>query len=455
MCSGSLETAETAYLETALRRNLTLRADSLDWVSGRETQIGAEAAFQPKFGITGTVLTQRPTDGGSDEQMQLGLTASQWIQGGGTSTVGWNGAISRSDPVRPPAFVDGDTSTLSLSFRQPLLRGFGEAAPELYALRQAKATRTQRFLAAQGQGLALLQQCRTAFWNVVAIRAQVRALADDSVRQAKLLEATRIQFVTGALAELDTLTANQTYFKARLSLLQARQQEREGLRQLSVLADTTGLSFPQPDTLPQMAFATYPDAGILLEQAVKRAPDIAQAQARIQAQESEVVYRKSGVLPQLDGSIYGRSGLPGANPAKDWTVGVRLDLDWSLPSGAERAKYRQALSDLGALKVRDNAARQELRHQIERILEAYASNQEQLVVAFELVRVEKARLRSVEASQKAGARSLSDLDAARTDWLSAVQAAWQAFAGAKSLEAELETRTGIGPARRGWFWEEK
>lgn len=455
VASGQLSIPENAFLEVALRRNLTLRTDSLDLRSSSEALAASEAALGPQLALTGSAELARPVGGGTSTGLGLGGTASQILPTAAIASIGWTGTSSRFDPQSPPRQMDADTSTLSVSLKQPLLRGFGEASPTFQAVTQARSARKLRFLSARGDGLALLQRAKTSFWNLMAIRAQVRALADDSLRQGRLLEVSRVQFRTGSIAVLDTLTSHQTFGKARLALLQARQSEREALRQIASIADTTGLSFPQPDTLPEPEKLVFPASAVLVESALSHAPSILSAQEKINAQESEVVLRRSNRLPQLDATAFGRTGMPGGNPASEWMVGGRLDLSWSIPSGAERARYRQALTDLSSLKVKAESSRKELVRQIERILDQYDASQEQLLVALDLARVQKARLASVEAAVNAGAKSGVDLDAARTDWLSALQSTWSAFAGAKALEAELETSTGIGPARRGWIWEEK
>lgn len=455
VASGQLAAQETAFLEVALRRNLLLRSDSLDLRSSNEAELAARSALGPQLSLTGSAELGRPAGGGTTTGLGLGATASQILPTAAIASAGWTGASNRFDPQVSPRSLDADTSTLSLSVKQPLLRGFGDASATFQALAASRSARKLRFLSARGDGLALLQKARTSFWNLMAIRAQVRALSDDSLRQGRLLEISRVQFRTGAISVLDTLTSHQTFGKARLSLLQARQSEREALRQIASLADTTGLSFPQPDTLPQPEKLVFPSSKELVESALSHAPSILSAQEKIAAQESEVVLRRSNRLPQLDATAFARTGMPGGNPASEWVVGGRLDFAWTLPSGAERARYRQALTDLSSLQVKAESSRKELVRQIERILDQYDASQEQLLVALDLARVQKARLASVEAAVNAGAKSGIDLDAARTDWLSALQATWSAFAGAKALEAELETSTGIGPARMGWIWEEK
>ena len=456
LTGASLDSAESVFLTTALRRNLTQRADSLDWISSKEALSGSRAALEPMMDVTASAQTVRPPGGVHDDDLQLGATASQWVPGGGTAAISLEESAYRWDPALvPPPAENMDTSTLTISFRQPLLRGFGDGDPVVYQLRQARAAERLQFHTSRGDGLALLQQARTAWWSLLALRAQVRALEEDSVAQQLNLQIVRIRFRTGASSRLDTLTAHQTWGKSRLALLQSEEAEKEGLRILETVADTAVVAIPTPDTLPPTDSSAFPPVDELVHDAKLHAPQLAQALDLVTAKESETDYRRSARLPQLDGTVFASSGLPAGNPFREWSIGARINLDWSIPAGAERARYRQALVDLNSAKVRSVAAVSEVRHQIERIVEAHLAAQEEILVAVDLARVERVRLTSVQEAAKIGSQSLTDLDVARTDWLNAVNAAWQAFSGAKSLEAELETWTGIGPTRRGWVWEEK
>ena len=452
-----LDSLEASYLELALRGNLSHQADSLDVASARTSEVGAKSLFGPQGKLTGSLGTTNDLDGRTTNAATGTGTISQWVPTGGTLSAALSGTTSRVDPNNPAPLpsLDRDTASLTLAFRQPLLRGFGSGSSVLYQARQAETSRKTRFLAAKGQGLALLQQARVAFWNLVGAVATVQAQVQDSSRTRRLLESSRVQFRLGSTAAIDTLTARANYGKAQVALLQGRNSVREGRRLLAVLANTDSVAIPLVDSLPNLGGEqAFPSVASLVESATTRATDLAQAQAKIEGLQAEVSYRRFSRLPLLDGTIYGASSIPGGNPARNWMVGARVDLDWDLPNGVERAKYRVALLDLRSAQMRRQSATLELRHQIERILDAHASAVEQLALTVDLALLQNARLVASEVGYRAGSVSLVDLQLVQTDWMNAVTASWQAKAQLKALEAELETRTGIGPARRGWIWEE-
>jgi outer membrane protein TolC len=383
---------------------------------------------------------------------------SQWVPTGGTAAISLSGTSSRVSPdnKQPLPTGDQDTANLMLSFKQPLLQGFGSGSPVTYQIKQADAAAKTKFYSVRGQGLVLLQQARNAFWNLAGATATLSAQTEDSIRVERLMQVARVQFRTGASSALDTLTAATNLAKAKVALSQGRNTVREGLRSLSILADTDQVVVPKPDTLPSLDLgADLPSVEELLAKARTHATDLAQAQARIEALQAEVDYRKYSRLPRLDGTVYGKTGMPGGNLAENWQVGARLDFDWLLPNGTERGKYRSSLLDLRSAQIRRDAAEKELRHQIERILDARNAAREQLTLSVDLAGLQRKRMAAAEVGYNAGSTSLIDLQTVRADWMNAVTSSWQAKAQLKSLEAELETRTGIGPARQGWIWEEQ
>ena len=446
-----LDSLENAYLALALRKNLSHAADSLDVVSSRETRAGVRSGYGPQGLIEAGLGATNDLDGTSTGQATGSATVSQWVPTGGTAAVALSGSSSAvTDRDRR------DSANLMVSFSQPLLKGFGSGASLTWQVRQADAATKMKFHSARGQGLALLQQARNAFWSLTGSVATVQAQAEDSARTERLLQVARVQYQSGSSPALDTLTAATNYARAKVSLLQGRNALRDGVRLLTTLADTDAVALPHPDSLPSPEISTrLPSVDDLLKESLRRAPDLAQAQAKIEALQAETDYRRSARLPRLDGLVYASDALAGTGAPTDWRVGARLDFEWALPNGTDRAKYRTALLDLRSAQLRREASEKELRRQIQRIVDAWETAREQLALSVDLAILQRRRLAASEVSYGVGSTSLMDLQTVRADWMNAVTSSWQSLAQLKALEADLETRTGIGPARQGWIWEEQ
>jgi len=192
-----------------------------------------------------------------------------------------------------------------------------------------------------------------------------------------------------------------------------------------------------------------PDSAALFQNALTQAPDLAQAMAMVEKASEEKTFRGYEKLPTLDVTGLGQTDLLEGG----WILGAKAHLEWILPDGTSRSRYRQALLDLHASEVRREAARQELSRQIGRLVEALVASRLQQAVSVQLAVVQSRKLVATEAGWKMGKVSWTDFVLARRDGLNAEATAWQALASTKALEAELEARTGIGPERLGWIGE--
>lgn len=447
--SGPLDRAEEQFLRTAMRRNLTVRAESLDLASVREAGVGASSGLGPQLSLTGDAGTTLGSSDRSARQVQGEARATQWVPTGGTLAGTVN--AGRTDLQVEDQDRTIDTAGAQVSFTQPLLRGFGAGSSVLHASRQGEYALKVKIQGSRSVVFARIQAARTAFWQQLARTQIVSARREDSVRTLRFLEASRLKRSAGSASDLDTLQAYAEHLQAVSSLLSAQNDQRSGWRDLLALSDTSGIELPVLDSgaLPPVAEGAIPDSAVLLRSAEDQAPDLAQAVALVEKASEEKRFRANDRLPTLDvTALAGTDLLEGG-----WVLGAKAHLEWLLPGGTSRSRYRQALLDLHASEVRREAARSELARQIGRLVEAVASARAQQVVATQLAVAQSRRLAATEAGWKVGRLPWTDLVAARRDGLVAQADAWQALASAKALEAELEARTGTGPARLGWIGE--
>jgi len=449
LLSGPLDDAEATFLRSCLRRNLTVRAESLDLASVREAGVGASAGLGPQLVLSGDAGTTLGSSDRSAQQIQGTAEASQWVPTGGALTGTLHGGRTI---LNSPGFDRTiDTAGAQIAFTQPLLRGFGDGSAVLHASRQGQYAIKVKIQGSRSVVLARIQQARTSYWQQLARSRIVVARQQDTAHTMRFLEAARMKRALGSASDLDTLQALSEHLQAVSALLSARTDERAGLRDLMALSDTSNIALPVLDSgsLPPLPTDQVPDSAALFQNALTQAPDLAQAMAMVEKASEEKTFRGYEKLPTLDVTGLGQTDLLEGG----WILGAKAHLEWILPDGTSRSRYRQALLDLHASEVRREAARQELSRQIGRLVEALVASRLQQAVSVQLAVVQSRKLVATEAGWKMGKVSWTDFVLARRDGLNAEATAWQALASTKALEAELEARTGIGPERLGWIGE--
>lgn len=444
--SGGLDQAEEAYLRTVLRRDLSVRAESLTIASTRESKAAADAALGPQLVLSGKAGTSLLGDDRQVGQAFGAAEASQLVASGGTLAASVAGGRTWTDLGDSSATVD--TAGVEVSFTQPLLRGLGAGNETLHESRQADLALKVQIQTSRAAVYARLQEARTAFWQQVTYGQILAMRQEDSVYTDGLLAAARSKTVLGAGSDQDSLEALAEHLQALSDLLSARADWRTGWRGLLVQADTSALEFPAPEAgaLPGSSGGPALDSAALYRSAIENAPEIAQAMAQVEKSAEAKAFRRNDRLPALD-----LKALAGRDLVDEyWYAGALATLEWTLPNGASRANYRQALLNLRSSELAREKAKLELASDIGRLVEAVEAARAQEEVASRLAEA-KVRVRAVaEAKWKAGSGSWSDFVEARRDALDASASAWKALASTRALEAELEARTGTGAERLGW-----
>jgi outer membrane protein TolC len=446
LLAGPLEQGEEGFLRSVLRRDLDVRAESLDLESVREARGEARSGLGPQFDLSGGAGSTVGSSDRSARQIEGTAVATQWVPTGGTLAGELHGGRTRLDDganVR-----DIDTAGAQVSFTQPLLRGFGAGSAPLHAARQAELALKVKISGSRSVVLARIQEARTAYWKQIALDQIVSMRVQDSGRTASLLQAARIRFSAGAVSEYDTLSALAEHLQSVSDLLTARGNRRSGMRTLLGWSDTTEVALPVLDSgaLPPTPDSLAPDSAALLSEALRQAPTVAQALAQVEKASEQKTYLGVDRLPTFD-----VTGLAATDLLEGgWVLGAKAKVEWLLPNGTARSKYRQALLDLHANEVRAEQAKKEISRQIGRLVEAIAASRAQQDVTIRLSQANNRKLAAAEAGWRLGRTAWTDYVASRRDAIQAQSNAWQALAAVKALEAELEARTGTGPARLGW-----
>ena len=214
---------------------------------------------------------------------------------------------------------------------------------------RAAVARSRALLAAAHAGTeiarrALVRGVREAYFGLGLATAK-RSSAEETLKAAEEFErVTTLQHSGGELAEVDVIRARLQTAQRRDDIEQARLQEAQALAAMRVL---TGVRAPEPLTVseltPQPAAA---DIEHFTTEMAARRPELAQAEAQLQAAKSDVGVARAGRLPTLNYAIDEGFDSPSLRhddirEHRGYLATAMLDIpifDW----GIGRAKQRQA-----------------------------------------------------------------------------------------------------------------
>ena len=223
------------------------------------------------------------------------------------------------------------TSSLGITFKQPLLRGFGRALNSRF-IRVANNSRTQSNLVFEQQVISTVAAVVRLYWDLVSLNEDVKVRRQVLERAEKLLSDNQAQVEAGTRAPIEEVRARAEVARSRRDLIAA-----EGLvrQQETVLKDyLTRKTVSDPSLAAVRIIPTdplridrserIPSTSELAENASKSRPDLAQARIQIESTRLALKGSRNALLPSLDLVATVRSNalagnvnsltLPGATP---------------------------------------------------------------------------------------------------------------------------------------------
>lgn len=248
-----------------------------------------------------------------------------------------------------PAVVYGSTSQLdpfsspstSVTLTQPLLRGRGEV--NLRFLRIARTNQKISRLLFEQQALETVYGVSRLYFDLVSLGENV-LVKEESLRAAtKQRQDDQDQVTQGTLAPIELTRAEALESSSRFDLTQSQglYKEEEIILRNQLLRTASPAFIAQFDEIVPTDEITVPteleplDVPALIQQALARRPDLAQAQLQIQTGQIEAAASRNSALPQLNvyanyearGSteqpyeVTGSTGTGQANVPEDLTLG--------------------------------------------------------------------------------------------------------------------------------------
>ncbi|MFA6961474.1 MAG: TolC family protein [Opitutaceae bacterium] len=423
----------------ALNKNFDLQLQQFDTKNSRDQVIVANATFDPTLFSTVTAAGSRDSSlspSSTTQQQSAILGVTQRFVSGATATARTSLDRSKESPyASPPLFNPVYNSELSLSITQPLLKGFGVTINRA-AIERARLGVTRANLDFKSVVLAVIRNVEAAYYNLAFAREQL-AVRQFSLEVAqKLLDENKARRNTGVATDLDVLQSEVGVANARRDLLLAGQSVQDN--EDSLLNLIGRFEFNTRPGPVRLSDEPVPEVSTehSYELALANAPDFASGKIVAEQLKLDLGVAKNNRLPTLDlgatvgfnGEGRGNAGGAFTNTASgdsyDWQVDLTVSIPWGLR--AERARYRQAQTNLNRQELYIQQLDQNLLLQVRSAVRAVETNRETVAVSALATRLSEKQFETEKARYQAGLStyrfvedSRRDLDTARVNELQA------------------------------------
>ena len=383
----------------ALEQNLSIRQAALQVAIAR-AQVGqAEAGLYPTISV-GASNTQATTPGnttlgGTINIPSAGITGAPFTAVvPGTSTPQW-----KVDGILNYAIYTGNAVQDQIAIAQANLRGQQSA-----------------FAATAGQTVLAVRQ---AYFNYVQSIEQVAAAQRAVDASRENVRVTQAQVTVGTSPQFNLLQAQVQLAQAQRTLTQAKAAAVQAEQQLAAVVNLP-ISSAIDATTPMGLPTPPPDVEALVKQGLSNRPEIAQAQAAIQAAQAAVDLAAAGLRPVLSliGGPTMQSNNLSTNTPITWsaTLGVTLAV---FDGGLTHAKVEQARQNLALSRVQLEQTQQTVEEQVraaylnlQQAAESLASAQAGLTAAQEALRIANVRFQAGVGTQLEVVTAIQNLAAA-------------------------------------------
>jgi outer membrane protein TolC len=387
---------------------------------------------------------------------------------GGSLNLDVNAAATRSNAtvLKPDELNPNTTSSLDLSFTQPLFQGGGRRS-NLAPIVLARIDTERSFFQLKGSVEQLVQGVIEAYWAVVFARINVWVL-QQQVRQgeqALLIARKRLQVGQTDSAEVEQARSALANFEASRIGAEADLLARE-----AALRNILGLPPSDDYRIVPVTPLNAERLEIRWEELIRLAedyrPDLIELKLILEADEQRLLVARNNALPRVDATaLYRWNGLEGRTPGgmivssgPGEFTGWELGVNFSVPLGLRQA--RAGLRQQELIIMRDRADLQQGLHSTLHLLALSYRNVAQHYQQYQAYQAasQASRINLIlqRANYEANRTIYLNVLQAITAWGSARSAEAQALAQYNTELANLELQTGTILESHGIrFFEER
>jgi outer membrane protein TolC len=409
-------------LKMAVRQNPTLASETIDVAI-------AEAQIRETYGIDEWLVDasanweshrEEPVRGQgqqitSRDNFSVGAGVTKPLSTGGRVGARLSGNYNRSTLFIDFGGFTGEqkfevwTPAVSVTFFQPLLRGFG--SENRYAGReQARAERTVQELERENSASSVVRDVVSAYWELAYAAAEVQIRRQSLALAQEQLRVTKANVDAGRVARTELAAAEQVIAEREELVMLAEQAVSDRSIELRALV---GMEIG-PDAIDLVAAdrldtdMPLPDLNKVLTAAYDNNPQLKAVRAQQKRASIEVEVTENGVLPQLDFNAAitpsGYSDTPGdafqqVGTFDSYTVSAGLTFSYNVGDSGARGRLDAARGRLRKVKMTETEITSQIATAVVRTVN--------------VLRVAKKRL---ETAQKGSKLALINIDAEKVRW---------------------------------------
>ncbi len=297
-------------LGIALSKNLTLKLVEKDLARAEASHAGSFGAYLPLLTVEGVktnVSAEEPdtlnrfSEALFQNQANVVVKAQLYIPTGATLIAAKDVFRDVQSPLGE-ALTKDEEREFSLTFTQPLLRGFWPSVANSRALSTGNARRVQEH-ALLNQKWLLVYQVKRAFYNVLVNRELLKVNEATVASDSALVAASNALVLAKLASRRDVLSAQIRYDEDRSSLINAYNDYQSTL---DILKDLMGIPLSTAVTLAESGLEF--DQPVLNEEqlvadAMQNNPQLLSLSYLVREAELQRTVARNAVLPRLD--IYG------------------------------------------------------------------------------------------------------------------------------------------------------
>ena len=433
--AGRLELTLEQTIFLALKNSRAAIAARL----GREEQElsleAAEERYLPRAGSLGASADARSSQGGQiDRTASIRVGPSLRVPTGGTFSLSWS----------KPIAGEGDRSaTTSLTFRQPLLKGFGQEI-DTWPLRQARLRERVNVRAFRDTVAGVIGSVIGAYRGALSARRRVVIAREALERARRQLQVNRALVEAGRMAPQDLVQTESAVADREFRLTDAENSLENANANLVNVLDLEEGARIEPSEEPAIA-PEQPDLKESLETAFARRTDYLQAELGVEIARMELRVAENNRLPDL--SLEARASHRGSAAETDYAGGLNLTVPlWD--DGPRRALVR-ARNGLRRAKMGLAEARQSIRIQVRRAVDSVAVALRQIDLAGAARELAERKLEIERLKLQQGLSSSFQLGRFEDDLVNAQRRELDAVAGYRNALDSLSRTLGTTLDRWG------